>query len=340
MARSTGQNRRLLYLAKIFLTDTDENHPLSVQQLIEKLAVYHIQAERKALYHDFDDLQEIGMDIVRVHEGRSYRYFLGSRNFELPELKILIDCIQASRFLPQEKSAALIQKLQKQASRYEAGRLQRQLLTAGRVKSVTQTVFYSVDTVYEAIAQNCQIRFHYFRWGMNREKLYGHNGDWYVVSPWHLLWDDENYYMIAWDAAEGIRKHFRVDRMETPELLPDRPREGITQMQQTDPSVYTKQLFNMYDGETVPVALNVDAELAGVIFDRFGLETPVIPTDEGHFNTLVEVAVSPQFLGWIAGLGGKIRILGPEQVVAQMRQLLQTLCSCYEPESPQDSPAE
>lgn len=209
MARSEKQKLKLLYLKQILEEQTDENHPITTQQLVERLAEMGIRAERKSIYSDMACLQEFGMDVCTAH-GRGGGYFLASREFELPELKLLVDAVQSSRFLSERKSVELISKLEKLASRYDAGSLRRQVTVSGRVKTMNESIYYNVDRIHDAIASDVQITFRYFDWGVDRERHY--RDRLYTASPYALCWDDQNYYLIAHSERHGLT-HYRVDKM-------------------------------------------------------------------------------------------------------------------------------
>lgn len=329
MARSANQKAKLLYLAKIFSEETDEAHGLSINDLEERLSAYDIEAERKSLYSDIEALKAFGMDIICVHEGRKYLYYLGERPFELTELKLLVDLVESSKFITEKKSRTLIKKLESLTSRHEAAQLNRQVLIGGRVKSMNESIYYNVDKIQGAMAQNKKIRFKYFQWNVEKKQELRRNGDWYYASPWHLLWDNEKYYLISYDADAGEIRHFRVDKMKNISPL-NEERSGKKEMEDFDPASYTKQVFGMYGGEPVSVTLEASADMAGVIIDRFGTDIPITKIDEDHFRCRVDVAVSNQFLGWIAGLGGKVKITGPGEVIEEMRELLKTLSEQYQ----------
>ena len=302
MAKSRNQKGKLLYLAEIFHRETDEAHGLTLAELTERLAAYGVQAERKTLYADMEELRRCGLDIDSWKEGREYRYRLASREFELPELKLLVDAVQASRFITENKSRSLIKKLESLVSVHDARQLQRQVLIAGRVKTMNESIYYNIDKLHTAIGEGKQIRFQYFQWTVEKKEALRRDGGWYCVSPWHLRWDDENYYLIAYDAEADRVKHYRVDKMKRITLL-EAPRLGQERMARFDPAVYTQRLFGMYGGQPVRVTLEGENEMVGVLIDRFGKEVPVLPVNGAHFQAFVDVAVSPQFLGWVAACG-------------------------------------
>lgn len=328
MAKGNNQKLKLLYLAKIFLEETDEEHGLTIPQLISRLAALDINAERKTLYSDFEELRDFGMDIIVQQNGKSFTYHLVSREFELAELKLLVDSVQSSKFISEKKSKVLIRKLENLTSRYEARQLDRQVLIAGRVKSMNESTYYAVDDIHNAINADRQIRFKYFNWSVDKEEHLRRSGDWYYVSPWHLRWDDEYYYLIGYDAQTDSVRHYRVDKMKNISIT-DLPRDGKDRLKSFDPASYTRKLFGMYSGDEIRVTLRGDNAMVGVIIDRFGKDIPIRKIDETHFETVIEAAVSPQFLGWIASLSPGLKIAGPPSVLQEMQDFVRQLSSIY-----------
>ena len=328
MKKSDSQKLKLMYLAKILFEETDEEHGLTMSQIIHALDGYGIQTQRKTLYMDFDELRNFGMDIICRQEGKAYTYHLVSRDFELAELKLLVDSVQSSKFISEKKSRELIKKLENLASRYDAAQLSRQVILTGRIKSMNESTYYSVDEIHNAINKDRQIKFLYVNWTVDKEEKLRRDGKWYCVSPWHLRWDDEYYYLIAYDPeAAGIR-HYRVDKMKNITIT-DTPRTGKNELMKFNPANYSKKLFGMYSGEICHVNIRGENTMVGVLIDRFGKDIPIIKVDEDHFETVVEAAISPQFFGWIASLGSGIHIIGPENVRDGMKNFANELWSIY-----------
>ena len=326
--RGDNQKLKMLYLVKIFSEETDDNHALTMAQIIAMLGGYGVNADRKTLYQDFDELRKFGFDIIGQQEGRNHYYYLGSRDFELPELKLLVDSVQSAKFITDRKSSQLIRKLESLVSRYDAGKLHRQVIMTGRVKTMNESIYYNVDKIHEAIGANRQIRFKYFQWNLKKEMELRYDGRWYTLSPWALMWDDEKYYLVAYDAKYDIMIHYRVDKMLNIEIL-DEKRQGQEQFKAFDVPRYTNKLFGMFGGEESRVTLEAENNMVGVLIDRFGKDIIIAPSDEDHFRTTVTVAVSNHFLGWIISLGGSVKIVGPESVVEQMRKLISDQAELY-----------
>lgn len=328
MAKGNNQKLKLLYLAKILLEETDDEHGLSMPSIIERLASLNISADRKTLYSDFEELRQFGIDIIGEQRGKSYLYHVASREFELPELKLLVDSVQSAKFITEKKSHTLIKKLEGLASIYEAKQLQRQVLISGRVKTMNESVYYNVDKIHTAINANAQIRFQYYQWSLDKKQELRHDGAWYYVSPWYLIWDDEYYYLVAYDAASGILKHYRVDKMLRITVT-DKVREGRELLARSDVAAYSKSMFGMYGGEKVAVTLEAENEFVGVLIDRFGKEITIHKIDDEHFQTSVEVVPSKIFISWIMSFGSSIHITAPASVVDAAKQLLTELNNTY-----------
>lgn len=328
MPKSPKQKQKLLYIARYLQEHTDESHGVTTQQIIEHLAVNDISAERKSIYSDIDTLIDFGMDIVKdAPPVGGYR--LVSRDFELAEVKLLVDLVQSSKFITTRKSRELIVKLEKQVSRNDGRKLQRQVVVTNRNKASNEHIYYSVDVIYEAIAQNVQICYQYFEWDENKNRRLRKNGDYYQVSPWLLTWDDENYYLVAYDAEAEMMKHYRVDKMLKISLS-QKPRQGQQIFEQMDVAAFSRKTFGMFAGEEKTVQLSCDNRLTGVIVDRFGSDVALRKQDETHVLVRVNVAVSPQFFGWLAGLSDKIKILSPDSVAEDYCSYLKQIAKIYE----------
>ena len=322
-----NQKKKLLSLMQILKERTDENHLMSAADLCNALEEYGITAERKSIYSDIEALQDYGMDIVQK-KGTNSGYYVASREFELAELKLLVDAAQASKFITKKKTEELIKKLEGLTSRYEARQLQRDVYIYNRTKAQNETIFYNVDYVHDAMNANVQIRFQYSEWTVKKELKLKKDGAFYAVSPWALTWDDENYYLIAYDAGADMIKHYRVDKMQKISLLEEK-RIGREKFQEFDLAAFAKKTFGMYGGSDEHVTLLCKNHLAGVVIDRFGQDTFMIPGDDGYFKAKVLVSVSPQFFGWVTGIGDGMQILGPESVREQYKAYLTGLLDQY-----------
>lgn len=319
MAKGANQKLKLLYLMKILMENTDENHGITMSELISALNAYGVSSERKSIYSDIESLRQYGVDIIGIQKDRAFYYYVGSRQFELAELKLLVDCVQAAKFITVKKSRQLIKKIENLASRYEAGQLHRQVYMAERVKTMNENIYYNVDMIHNAIATNVKISFQYFQWDQNKKMVLRRGGGRYEVSPWALSWEGENYYLIAFEAGEDKIKHFRVDKMLHIELS-DIRREGKERFREFDIALYTRKMFGMFAGEEQTVRLECMESMAGVIIDRFGKDVALQKKGESHFTVSVKVAVSPQFISWIIALGEGVKVVSPKKVVDQIRK--------------------
>ena len=328
MPKGTNQKYKLIYIIKYLLENTDENHKVTMPQILAYLEANEITAERKSIYDDIDAIQELGIDVQKEKVGRNFYYYVVDRDFEMAELKLLVDAIQSSKFITEKKSQELIKKLGTLVSVHEAKQLKRQVYVAGRAKAINENIFYNVDAIHNAIEENKKVRFQYFQWNTKKEMELRKNGDWYEVSPWALMWEDENYYLVAFDRIAGKMKHYRVDKMLKMSCI-DSDREGREIFEKSNVSEYTKKNFGMFAGEEETVKLEVHNGLVGVILDRFGTDTMIIPADEDHFRVNVRVSVSNQFFGWVFGLGDGIKILGPENVKMKMKEEIEKIQKFY-----------
>ena len=312
MPKGKNQKLKLYYLSRILVQKTDEEHSLTLKEIQEELLEYGITADRKSLYDDVDALNELGIDVVKEREGTTFGYRVVGKQFEIAELKLLVDAIQSSKFITKKKSNELIKKLTSFASQYEADQLRRQVEVAGRIKSMNESIYYNVDEIHEAIATNRMIKYEYLQWNLEK-KLVPRRTDPYMVSPWALCWDNENYYLVAYDSGADCIKHYRVDKMRNITVL-DRKREGGKCFKAFDMAAYATKNFGMFGGEEQTVKLEFDNDIVGVILDRFGTDVTIRPAGEGKSTVNVDVYVSDQFFGWVFGIGGKVRIVGPESV--------------------------
>lgn len=328
MPKGTNQKLKLYYLAKIMVNNTDDEHAMTLQDIKKALEQYEITADRKSLYDDFNVLRDMGIDILGEQRGRSYYYHVGKKKFELAELKLLVDAIQSSKFITVKKSHELIRKLESFASRYEASQLQRQVVVAGRIKTMNESIYYNVDAIHSAIANNQMIQFQYFQWNTKKKMEMRHDGQFYKISPWALTWDDENYYLVGYDAQADKIKHYRVDKMRKLSIMKEK-REGREHFKQFNLAAYTKKNFGMFGGEEVNVRMQFSNDLVGVVIDRFGKDIIISPVDEEHFVVNVNVAISSQFFGWVFALGTGVKILAPENVVERMKQEIDALHDFY-----------
>ena len=324
MPKSANQKRKLLVLYRFLLARTDDDHPVTVQEMQDELTRWDISAERKSIYNDMEELRQLGVD-VQSRKGKHAGWFIGQREFELAELKLLVDAVQSSRFLTLRKSDSLIRKLEGLASVYQAQKLQRQVYVDRRVKTMNESIFYNVDKLHTAIAAGRAVAFRYFEYNAKKEKVYRREGRRYYVSPCGLIWDNENYYLAAWDEENGEVRHYRVDKM-TDITITGMPRHVPKNW---DPEGYARRHFGMFSGRQGQVRLRCTSALAGVVLDRFGQDVMLVPDGEDHFTVTLDVVVSPPFWGCVFGLGDGVEVLSPDWAVGEFRRRLGQVAALY-----------
>ena len=322
MPKSFQQKLKILYLMRVFSEKTDEAHPMSVKDLISYLESLGIHAERKTIYDDIETLRVFGMDIMNRRE-RPSGFYLASREFETAELKLLVDAVQFSRFLTVGKSRQLIQKLEHLTSIYQAKDLQRQAIVLDQVKNTNESIYYNVDKLHAAIASKRAITFQYFDYNMYRQKVFRRNGSRYTVSPYGLIWNNDNYYLVAYDSEHRQMRHYRVDKMA--EITVTRlPREGTDEYPAFDIAAYGQKHFGMYSGEEMTVTLRAKSSMAGVVLDRFGLDVILVPDGPDYFTVSIPLVLSPQFFGWLFALEPDVTLTAPARAVEAYRQKLRS----------------
>lgn len=316
MPKSMNQKLKLLYLIQILEHKSDEEHPLSTKQLIEELAAYQISAERKSIYDDIEQLILFGYDIILNKSRINGGYYLASGEFEMAELKLLVDAVQSSRFITPKKSRELIGKLEKKCSIYNASQLKRQVYVNNRVKTDNENIYYNVDEIYEAIHHNVQISFQYYEWNTKKEKILRKNGELYQISPWSLTWNEDNYYLIGFDEEQNMIRHYRVDKIKNINMTKF-PRQGLQKFDEFDVASYCRKTFGMYGGRDEVVTLQFPNHLAGVVVDRFGMDTDMRQIQDGFFRIRILISVSNQFFGWMTGIGKEVTIISPKKVAEE-----------------------
>lgn len=328
MPKGTKQKQKLYILGQIMLERTDDTHYLTLSEIKNLLEKEGVTADRKTLYDDLQELSFLGLKIDGEKNGRSYRYHVIGKEFELPELKLLVDSVQSSKFITERKSQELINKITKLSSRYEASQLKRQVHVRGRIKSMNESIYYVVDMIHNAINQDKCIHFDYYRWNI-KGQLEKRPNPTHTVSPWALTWDDENYYLIGVDLNDGKEKHFRVDKIKNLDIL-DQKREGLEQFKGYNLAVFSKMSFGMYGGKHEKVTLRFKEGMVGALIDRFGKDIPILHTKQPEwYETVVDVMVSPQFYGWLYGLGSDVRLAGPKHVVNEWKERLEETSKLY-----------
>ena len=322
-----NQKLKLLYLAKIFQEETDGKTGLTMPQIIEHLREYGISAERKALYRDIKALRELGMDIQRYNRS-PMQYALANREFLQPELLLLVDAVQSSRFLDMEKSRELIDSIRTLASKRQRETLSKRMRVEGRIKMQNESVFYNVDIVQEAIQAHRRVSFHYFKYDVEKKKVRQHGGDRYLETPVELIYSDGYYYLVTYNDKHDGFTNYRVDRM-TEVMVSDEPATRNERIASFDPEAYTAQAFSMFNGEPKTISLIVDEEVMSSIVDRFGSDVESHALDGSHARVYARVKVSDVFYGWLAQFGTKVRVEKPRSVVQGYTEYLQRIVSAY-----------
>jgi len=329
MPKASSQKLKILYVMEYLLRNSDEEHPVSISQIADYLEAHDIPAQRKSLYDDIEALRKYGLDIIQTNRGKVYGYYIASRDFELPELKLLVDSVQSSKFITRKKTSELIRKIERLASIHDAHLLQRQVYVQNRIKTMNESIYYNVDAIHNGISQNRKIRFKYFDLTVNKERSYRKDGGFYVMSPYALTWDNQNYYLVAFDSDAGIIKHFRVDKMTNISMI-DEPRDGQDAYKALDMAEYSKSIFGMFSGEPEPVRLRFSNHMVGAVLDRLGHDIMLIPDGDDHFIVTADVVVSPQFFAWVFGFEDMAQILGPDEVIDQMVNHVKSVMTLYQ----------
>lgn len=323
---SMKQRMRILHVLKIMTEETDEEHALTMPQLLDRLNDCGITAARKAIYDDINALKEFGYDI-QVGKGSGASYSMVSREFELPELTLLADAVSSSKFITQKKSSELIHKLEKLSSKYEAAGIDRQVFVADRVKAANEKIYINIDVIHRAIAKKKKIRFRYFDYDTNLRKVF-REGD-RVCSPYALTWSDEHYYLVAhYEKYPDKFTNFRVDRMETVEMLDERAKKFDSRL---NLSRYLNATFSMFSGKSESVVLRFERSLMNPVIDRFGYDIDAMPEDDEHFTVRVFVKTEQPmpFFAWLFQFGGRASIVEPQDLRDQYKKALGDIMSIY-----------
>lgn len=327
MAKSERQKEKLFRILEVLMRESDETHGLSINEIISRLEEFDIKAERKSIYTDFLVLEDLGFPVIKL-AGRPPKYTLANRIFELPELKMLVDAVESSKFITVGKSREIISKLEMFAGIYNAHKLSRQVYVEDRIKTQNNASLYSIDAIHAAINEKKKLSFKYFYYDSNKNKILRNNGDAYVVSPTALLWNDENYYLVALDENADTVKNFRVDKMQSTKVLDDMAKND-ERIRKFNPADYSRKVFGMYGGKEELVTIECKEKLAGIMIDRFGSTLNFIKTEFG-FKFTIRLIISPNFFAWVLGFGSDLRILSPERVRLEFANMLREIAKNYD----------
>ena len=327
MAKSEKQKQKLFRILEMLMRESDDEHGLTVNEIIDRLSEMGIKAERKSIYDDFLVLEELGFSISKL-SAKPPKYTLENRIFELAELKMLVDAVEASKFITAGKSREIISKLEIFAGVHRSRELSRQVYVEDRVKSQNNTSIYSIDSIHTAINEKKKLSFKYFYFNSNKEKIFRNGDTPYIVTPLGLLWNDENYYLVALDEKADTVKNFRVDKMQSARVLEDNSKQDL-RIDKFNPADYSRKIFGMYGGREELVTLECKEKLAGAMLDRFGTELNFIKTDFG-FKFTARLIISPQFFAWVLGFGSDLRIVTPDSVRQEFASKLREIAENYD----------
>ena len=324
--KNSFQRLKILYLYKIMLEQTDEQHPITMSEIINQLKLCGISAERKALYQDIEALCTFGLDIKQI-KGNTSGYYVASREFELPELKLLADAVTSSRFLTEKKSNELLKKIEGLSSVYEAKQIHRQVFVSNRVKAMNERIYINVDTIHRAISEEKMITFKYFDYDLNKKKKYRDDGTSRICSPYALAWNDEQYYLIAYYEKRSKIINFRVDRMESVSILDD---SVVPKPDNFNVAEYLNSSFSMFSGESTDVKLRFTNDLINPVLDRFGKDITIIPDGDESFTVHVNVKAEAPFYAWLFMFGRKAEIIEPDHLREKYKEQLKTVLTILE----------
>lgn len=325
---STLRNKqRLLRLLSYLYRFTDEDHPVSTSQLVQIFQGEDANASRKTIQDDIKILIEEGHDI-EIIKSSQHSYYMASREFEVPEVKLLIDAVSASKFITKEKSRVLVEKLMQFVSKPQAEQMVRHMYVADRIKAGNETIYYSVDTITEAINAGKKVHFQYFDYNERKERILRHNGEVYYHSPYALVWDSDRYYAIGFSDKYKDLVNFRVDRMYKVTIADE---DSVPPAPNFDIEDYVQKQFKMYAGEDMDVVLECDNELMQKVIDHFGEEVNTWKSSDTTFRLRAVVSDSPTFYGWVFQYAGKIRIASPEKAIIAFRKMARMVIDAPNP---------
>lgn len=323
MAKSKNQKLKILYIVDALRQNTDAEHGMTLSEIISYLEDCGVEAERKSLYDDISLLCEVyGLDIQKVKVNKRTEYRLFSHDYDIHELKLLADAVAFSRFITEKKSDELILKLKKECSRYDAEKLSRQMIVCGKIKNMNECIYYTVDSIFEAISRERTVRFRLYHLDGDKNKIYRNGGEYYEVSPYTLVYNSDNYYLIGYDFLAKKIKNFRVDRIEDLSVG-EKYRDEKKYFSDIDAAQYTDAMFGMFGGEPLRVRIEFSERLVSAVFDRFGTGIIMQKNQRGLYECSVSVCVSEQFFGWICGFGGEMKVLTPTDVQTEYVSFLE-----------------
>lgn len=315
-----GQKLKIINEYQILMKESDEQHQINAVEMTRRLKSRGIPAERKTVYKDMDTLMDAGVDVVKGDFG----YYIGTRVFELAELKLLVDAVGASKFISQKKTKELVEKITTLAGMDDAAQLQRQVVVPEKATEANEKIFYTIDVIYQCLDNDKKMAFKYQEWTLTKEMKPRHGGKIYKVSPAFLIRNDENYYLVAYDVGSGQIRHYRVDKMVSAEML-DEDRDGKEERKALNPQEYARQHVSMFAGDERAITIRFAKNLVGVVLDKFGTNIDLRPDGDDHVKARLSVAVSPQLYGWLTGIGASLCY--PEDEAAKFKEYLKRIIS-------------
>ena len=315
---------RMIVLAKMFYELTDEQHPMTGLEILDYLEMQGVPANEKTLRGDIVLLQNLGLNIVKI-VSRPNLYYWGNRQFEMSELKLLIDAVHSSRFITRKKSRELARKLCALSSKHQRKMLKRNTNAIGRIKPSDEGIYGTVDCINDAINRRKKIAFQYIEFSSELAPVLKNDGEIYQLSPYAMVWNDDNYYVVGWSEKHGNVSAFRMDRLENVKVLRDK---AISRPKGFRLDAYSKRIFDMFDGEPEMVTMECRNDLAKYIVERFGTKMKTEPATDDTFRVTAEVSLSPTFYAWVFQFGGGIRIIGPEKAVEEMKEMAKIVLDC------------
>lgn len=319
MAQENWQKYKLLKLLEMLRQETDEEHPLPTSAICSKLGEMGISCERRTLTKDIAVLNELGYEVMWSWVGKEKGYYIEDRSFTVPEIKILIDAVQAASFITDKKTAELIDKIAELGGSHKADILKSNMVCFNTRKHSNESIYYNVAFIEEALQQQLKLSFRYFDLNENGEKVYRRDRREYIVEPVALVFNEDNYYLMAYSAKYDGTANYRVDRMDHVEVVEEHISEKARELR-GGLDDYTEQVFKMYGGQQEDIVLEFDAKLIGVVYDKFGEDTKMIRSSDDKCVATVRVQISPVFWGWLFQFAGQMRILSPDTVIAEYKK--------------------
>lgn len=318
------QKIKLLKLVELLRQETDEFHPLSTNEICNRLGIMGISCERRTLAKDITLLNEQGFEVMWCKVGKEKGYYIEDRSFSVPELKILIDAVQAANFITDKKSSELIDKISALGGSHQADILKSNIVCFNTRKHSNETIYYSVGYLEDALQNQKKVLFRYFDLDEHGKKIYRRDGHRYVVEPVALVFNEDNYYLVIYSAKHDGTANYRVDRMDSVEVLDELVSQKALDLR-NEVTGYTERVFKMYGGQPVDIVIEFDDKLIGVVYDKFGERTKMIRTGEHKCVATVKVQISPTFWGWLFQFGKQMRILSPNNLVEEHMNMVRNL---------------